>query len=71
MTCKFTITIPAGSIDLVSPMDWWQCHAKLLEVMGIQDASPVANRAAAEATSANSSARLTNLRPTQSKLRRS
>lgn len=41
MTCKFRITIPAGSIDLVSPMGFWECHAAILEVMGIKDQGPV------------------------------
>lgn len=41
MTCKFTVTIPAGSIDLTSQMDWFACHAAILDVMGIKDAGPV------------------------------
>ena len=47
MTCKFTITLPSGSIDLTSPMDWFACHAAILETMGIQDAGPVTGEAQA------------------------
>jgi len=48
MTCKFTITLPAGSIDLTSPMDWWECHAVILAQMGIKDANPVLTEAQAD-----------------------
>lgn len=52
MTCKFQITIPAGSINLTSPMDWWEVRAAILQVMGIKDAGPVASQAQAEAIAA-------------------
>ena len=52
MTCKFTITIPAGRIDLVSPMDWFACHAAILDAMGIEDAGPVESEAQARAIAA-------------------
>jgi len=47
MTCKFRVTIPAGSVDLVSPMDWFACHQQILAVMGIKDAGPVNSEAQA------------------------
>ena len=47
MTCKFTLTIPAGEIDLVSPMDWFACQAVILAQMGIKDANPVLTEAEA------------------------
>ncbi len=60
MTCKFRITLPEkGSITLTSPMDWFECHAKILEVMGIKDAGPVTSetQAAKHADKAANSAR--------------
>lgn len=49
MTCKFTVTTPAGSINLVSSMDWFACHAAILAVMGIKDQGPVESEAQARA----------------------
>lgn len=47
MTTNFTIAIPAGSIDLTSPMDFFACQAILLAGMGIKDANPVTSEAEA------------------------
>ena len=54
MTCQFTVSIATstGSIDLVSPMDWFDCHAAILAALGITDATPVTSAAQAEAISA-------------------
>lgn len=51
MTRKFTLTIPAGEIDLVSPMDWVACHAEVLKTMGIKDANPLTSEAEADKVS--------------------
>jgi hypothetical protein len=57
MTCNYTITIPAGSIDLTSPMDWFACQAAILEVMRIKDQGPVTSEADALTLAADSQKR--------------
>lgn len=45
---KWTVQTPILTCDLSASGDWFAIHTKILEVMGIKDASPIASETQAD-----------------------
>jgi len=50
---KWTVQTPILTCDLSASGDWFAIHTKILEVMGIQDAAPIASEAQADQIAQN------------------